>query len=80
MSVYYMNEAAFDLPDGPGAALADKTVTELYFAGGSGGARSPFTLTVHRRPLAPGLRREGRDRLRGRWAPSAPSAPSGPPS
>jgi hypothetical protein len=54
MSVYYMNEAAFELPDDPGAALADQTVTELYFPGGSTGGQSPFSLTVHRKPLARG--------------------------
>jgi hypothetical protein len=51
MDVYYMNEAAFALPDDADAAPLDSTVTELRFAAGGG---ESFSLTVHRRPLVAG--------------------------
>jgi hypothetical protein len=44
---FYMNEAAFDLPD---ADIADRTVNELIFKAGDG---TSFSLTVHRQPIGP---------------------------
>jgi hypothetical protein len=46
--MFYMNEAAFDLPDAP---AADGTVHELIFKAADGAS---FSLTVHRQPLPPG--------------------------
>jgi hypothetical protein len=45
--VYYMNEAAFELPDLP---LKDVTVTALDATGPSG---DPLGIRVHRQPLPP---------------------------
>jgi hypothetical protein len=44
---FYMNEAAFDLPD---AETADRTVNELVFRAADGAS---FSLTVHRQPIGP---------------------------
>jgi hypothetical protein len=44
---FYMNEAAFDLPD---AGIADRTVNELIFEAGDGAS---YSLTIHRQPIQP---------------------------
>ena len=44
---FYMNEAAFDLPD---ADITDGTVNELVFHAADGAS---FSLTVHRQPIGP---------------------------
>jgi hypothetical protein len=51
VSVYYMNEAAFSLPELSELALADRTVTRLEGTSESG---RPWSVLVHRSPLAEG--------------------------
>jgi hypothetical protein len=48
MTAYYVNEAAFGLPD---ADITDRTVTRLVFDAGEGAS---IALTVHRQPLPAG--------------------------
>lgn len=48
MADYYVNEAAFGLPD---AGFEDRTVTRLVFDAGDGAS---IALTVHRQPLPAG--------------------------